>query len=131
MLGIDTNILVRYVTQDDPEQAKRAATILERQCTAESPGFVNAVVLAEFVWVLERNYRYTRAQIAPVIEDLLTSADLEVEHAAEAWDALRSYRVEKAGFADLLIGRINAHHGCRTTATFDRKAGRSGDFKTV
>ena len=129
MTGLDTNVLVRYIVQDDPAQALAATELLENQCSAAQPGFVNAIALTEFVWVLERSYHYTRAQIAPVLEDLLTSADLSFEHAACAWDALQLYRNGNADFADLLIGRINHFHGCRTTKTFDRKASRSADFE--
>jgi predicted nucleic-acid-binding protein len=131
MIGLDSNVLVRYLVQDDPDQARTAAELLENQCSVDEPGFVNAITLVELVWVLERSYHYTRAQIAPVLEDLLTSADLTFEHAASAWDALQSYRSGNIGFADLLIGRINRFHGCRTTKTFDRKASRSKDFEAM
>lgn len=131
MIGLDTNVLVRYIVQDDPDQAQAATELLETQCSADDPGFVNAIVLTEFVWVLERSYKYTRAQIAPILEDLLTSADLSIEHAACAWDALQSYRGGNMDFAGLLIGRINHFHGCLTTKTFDQKASRIGDFEAI
>lgn len=131
MIGLDTNVLVRYIVQDDPVQSAAATEILESECTPEEPGFINAITLAECVWVLERAYRHTRAQIAPILEDMLTSAEFKIEHAACAWQALQAYRQSKADFADLLIGRINRLHGCRTTKTFERQAARSADFEEI
>jgi predicted nucleic-acid-binding protein len=131
MIALDTNVLVRFIVQDDRAQAAAATRLIAAECTSEEPGFVNAIVLSELVWVLERSYGYTRAQIAPVLEGLLTSADLDFEHAACAWDSLQAYRTTNTGFVDLFIGRINQAHGCTKTKTFDRKATRSADFEEV
>jgi len=128
MIGIDTNILIRYVVGDCEEQTHKAATILE-SCTDDDPGYVNAIVLSEFVWVLERCYKYSRTQISIVLEKLLATRELEFEHASAAWYATHAYGANKAGFVDLFIGRINRLHGCATTKTFDRNASVTSDFE--
>ncbi len=94
MIGLDTNLLVRYIVQDDLDQARVATAILESQCTVEDPGFVNCIVLCELVWVLESSYRYPKNLIAQKIEDLLKVGELEIEDRDEAWSALQIYRRE-------------------------------------
>lgn len=128
MIGLDTNLLVRHLTRDDPGQADMASRFLEQTCRPDSPGFVNHVVLCELVWVLETAYSYRRDQIAAAIEALLRAVDIEVEDAELAWLALRAYRDPGVDFADALIGLTNRAHGCDRTTTFDRRAARMAAF---
>jgi predicted nucleic-acid-binding protein len=122
MIGVDTNILVRLLVADDPVQTEQAIHFIKEQCSSERPGYVNSVVLAEFVWVLENVYRYDRSDLASAVERILVSADLAVEAHEQVASALRAFRAMNCGFADVLIGEMNIARGCEATATFDRKA---------
>ena len=128
MIGLDTNILVRYLVEDDAKQASKAAHLIETRCTEDSPGFVNRVVLCELVWVLESAYDYPRATVAATLESLLRTAELEIDTAEAAWPALAVYRSSGVDFSDAFIGRLNRNAGCDATATFDKGAARLDDF---
>jgi predicted nucleic-acid-binding protein len=131
VIGLDTNVVVRYIVQDDREQARAATTLIETQCTVDDPGFVSTVVLAELVWVLERAYGYARARVADVLAAILTSVEIKAEQPDIAHAALVSYRDGPADFADYLIGRIDAAHGCEATATFDKRSAKSGFHRLI
>ncbi len=128
MIGLDTNVLVRYLTQDDTRQASAAARLLENELSADTPGYVCAVVLAELVWVLSAAYAATREEIADTVEGLLGAPSLAFEHKAEVWQALRSYRAAKADFSDCLVAQVARAAGCTRIATFDRTAARVEGF---
>jgi predicted nucleic-acid-binding protein len=123
VIGLDTNILVRFLVLDEPAQSARATQIMEALSEAD-PGFVSAVVLAETVWVLERSYRQDRAAIARVVQELLSADGLVLEHPEAVAMAMSSVRDAGADFADALIGAIAAEAECTHTVTFDRKAAR-------
>ncbi|MGH7812833.1 MAG: PIN domain-containing protein [Candidatus Binataceae bacterium] len=130
MIGIDTNILVRYLVQDDPEQGRKAERFITDECSAESPGFINRIVLCETVWVLESAYGYPRPKVALALEKILRTAQFRIEDHQEAWLSLRDY--EAGGdFADALIAAVNLRAGCERTATFDRKAARRAGFAAL
>jgi predicted nucleic-acid-binding protein len=131
MIGLDTNLLVRLVVGDDPQQTRRAKAFVDRHCTPETPGYINCIVLAELVWVLRASYDYTRSQIAAVVESLLVGADRMVEHPGAVQASLDDYKAGRLDFADALIGRVNKIDGCEATATFDRKAARLDGFVAV
>jgi len=122
MTGLDTNVLVRYLAQDDPVQARTASRFIEEQCSAESPGFINHIVLCELIWVLKRCYAVKQEQVLQVIEQLLRTVQFKVQDPEIVWAALRQSRKGKADFPDCLIGRINISHGCQKTVTFDQAA---------
>lgn len=130
MIGLDTNVLVRYVVQDDKKQAAAAGKLIETQCTEASPGFVSQLVLAELFWVLARGYEYAKPVLIQVLLKLLSSAELEVENADDAWLALRAYESGSADFADYLIGIRGRTAGCESTFTFDKNAAKTG-FHTL
>ena len=104
MIALDTNILVRYIVHDDTAQAAAATRVIERECTSTRPGWIDAVVLCELVWVLESAYDYTRIVVVEVLRTLLTSAELRVESPQIAWAALQAYQIGTADYADCLIG---------------------------
>ncbi|WP_419934350.1 PIN domain-containing protein [Candidatus Palauibacter sp.] len=128
MIGLDTNLLVRFITGDDPELATVATRLIQDRCTPESPGYVGVPVLVELVWVLRRGYRYEKAAVIQAIRALLGTAELIVENAEVVQLALRDYESGTADFADYLIGRANRACGCARTYTFDRRAARSSLF---
>ena len=123
MIGLDTNVLVRYIAQDDKAQSSRATTLIEEQCTPANPGFVGLVVLAEMVWVSETRYGATRAEVAEIVRRILSIRQLVVQDADTAWKALRLFETGKADFADCLIERTASNAGCEKCMTFDKKAG--------
>jgi predicted nucleic-acid-binding protein len=128
--GIDTNILVRYLVRDDAVQFRVAVRFIESDCTEDEPGFVNHVVLAELVWVLERGYRYSRSAIVTVLATLLRTRQLSIEQADDAASALNEYQ-DGADFADSLIAAANSRAGCEYTATLDRNASRRKGFRLI
>ena len=122
MIGLDTNVIVRFLAQDDPVQSPLAARLFNR-LSPDEPGFISLVVLAEVSWVLARAYKTTRAELAGAIEGLMRSAEIRVEKAEAAWRALGAYQSSKsAEFADALIAEIAALQGATRTVTFDRRA---------
>lgn len=131
MKGLDTNVLVRYLVQDEPRQAALATRTIEKQCTPDSPGFVGQIVLCELVWVLESNYQQARTQIATIIEQLLQVSQLDVMDPDVAWRALGDYKNSNADFSDHLVARSNEAHGCESTLTFDKKASRHAAFQLL
>lgn len=131
MIGLDSNVVVRYLVRDDEAQAAASARFLNESCTAADPAYLDRVVLCEVFWVLSRAYGYSREQIATAIEALLRTAQITVDCASLVWTALEAYRTDRADFADTLIGLSNAEAGCSTTVTLDRKAARLPTFKLL
>jgi len=128
MTGLDTNVLVRYVVQDDPAQSAVATRLIDN-FTAAEPGFVSMIVVVETVWVLQSSYKAERPEIARVLEALLRSRELVVEHAELVWQALRIFTRSRADFADCLIQRCGEAAGCDETVTFDLRASRTAGMK--
>ena len=123
MIGLDTNVLVRYIMQDDAVQAAKASTLLE-SLSADAPGWISLVSIVELVWVLAAAYGLGRGQILAALEVLLSTKELKVERADVAWKALRTWRGAKSDFADCLISSCAASAGCERTLTFDRGAAK-------
>lgn len=130
MIGLDTNVLVRYVTQDDPVQSAKASELIESLTTA-SPGFISLVSIVELVWVLQSCYQSARSDVVMVLETLLRTRELTVEHAEIIWQALRKFMANKADFADCLIERCAHAAGCEYTATFDLDAIKTTGMKRL
>ena len=131
MIGVDTNVLVRYIVQDDPAQSHAATRYLERHCTAKSPGYICLIVLCELVWVLDSAYHYQRKHIAEVLKGVLDAAEFDIEQADIARRAWMEYDAGVGDFADCLIGQLNTNAGADHTATFDRRAGKHEMFKLI
>jgi len=123
MTGLDTNVLVRYIAQDEPEQSPKATRLIE-SLTAEAPGYVTLVSVVELAWVLNGCYGCTKGEVCEVLETLLRSRELVVADTDIVWKSLRLYRDSKADFADILIERLADAADCIHTATFDRTAAR-------
>lgn len=129
MIGLDTNILVRYLTQDDPIQSPKATEIIERRLTEQTPGFLSVVVMVEIVWVLDRAYRLPTDQIAAAIERIIQTDVFSVENEQEVFTAMIAFKEGHGSFADALITGLSAKAGCSFTLTFDHKALRLPGFK--
>jgi predicted nucleic-acid-binding protein len=131
MIGIDTNILVRYLTPDDPIQSAKAAEVLERRLTEKNPGFVSVVAMVKTVWVLDRAYFLRSQEIATAIERLLQVEVLAIETSRKC--SLRWSHSNRGAdpYADALIAELGARVGCTRTLTFDRKVTRLSGFELV
>lgn len=127
MIGLDTNVLVRYLMQDDARQSQAANRLLE-SLSRDAPGFVSLVALVELTWVLESAYGLDRAQIARAVENLLRANSILVERDTLVQRALRRFRDGTADFADCLIASIANDAGCSKTMTFDRVAAKTAQM---
>ena len=127
MVGLDTNVLVRYLTQDG-EEAPAVTRFLETTCTEQSPGFLCMIVLCELVWVLDRAYGYDRRSIVLILERLLSTREFEIENAQAVWRALGDYETGPADFADYLISYVCREHEAGPVYTLDRKAAKHKGF---
>jgi predicted nucleic-acid-binding protein len=131
VIGLDTNVLVRYLVRDDPAQTRIADRIIEGAEDAGEPVFVNHVVLSELVWILARSYRFNRTRIAEVLEGMLSAPTLAFEGKDCALGALRDFQDGTADYSDCLIGRKNRAAGCETTVTFDAEAVKMPGFRSA
>jgi predicted nucleic-acid-binding protein len=131
MIGLDTSILIRYLTLDDPAQSAKAAEILERRLTPNNPGFVSVVAMVEAVWVLDRAYGLTNREIATAVERLLQVEVLEIENEQQVFTAMVALKQGRGSFADALIAELALRAGCTRTLTFDQKAARLPGFELV
>ena len=131
MIGLDTNVLVRYIVQDDPGQAAAVSRLIEGRCTAQSPGYVSVPVLVALVWVLTTAYRQEKAVVIRVLRQILRTAEFMVEDRDTVLVALREFESGPADFADCLIAHRNHARGCTRTYTFDRRAARGNHFALV
>lgn len=131
MIGLDTNVLVRYFAQDDAVQSKRATALME-SLSAERPGYVSQVALVELVWVLARCYGVERGQLKDILESMVGTKELLVERADTVRKALRVFAAsDKADFADCLIERSGHVAECEYTATFDVTASKVAGMQLV
>ncbi|VVE84541.1 PIN domain-containing protein [Pandoraea sputorum] len=131
MIGLDTNVLVRYFAQDDVAQSKKATALME-SLTAEQPGYVSQVALVEVVWVLGRCYGVDREQMKDIIDSMIATKELVVESADTVRKALRVFAASaKADFADCLIERSGHAAECEYTVTFDGTAARVAGMRLL
>ncbi len=123
MIGLDTNVLVRYIMQDDAKQAAKANKLIE-SLTTDEPGFFTLVSVVELGWVLSSSYGLKREQVAQAFDALLQTKEIMIESAEQVRRALRVYRATSADFADCLIERAANNAGCERTMTFDITAAK-------
>jgi predicted nucleic-acid-binding protein len=126
MIGIDTNVLLRYIAQDDVAQSRRAATLIEKECSADKPGYVGLVVLVEVVWVSESIYRATKLEVTEIVRRVLSIKQLVVQDAETAWKALRLFEANNVDFSDCLVACSAVAAGCGSIMTFDKQAAKIG-----
>ena len=131
MIGLDTNVLVRYLVQDDPDQSAKATALMERRLTADEPGFISTVVMAETAWVLQRSYGWSGQDLASILEHILQVDVLVVEHDQQVAEAVSRLNAGEGSFSDALIAAMARGAGCSHTVTFDRRALRLPGFEPV
>ena len=129
MIGLDTNVLVRYLAQDDPVQSPLATDVIEFRLTERNPGFISIVAMFETVWVLDRAYGLAEDAIAAAVERMLQADTLVVENEQEVFTAMIALKEGGGSFADALIGALGAKAGCSRTLTFDKTALRLPGFE--
>ena len=122
MLGIDTNVLVRFLVRDDESQFEKARKLIKREVATGRRVFVSQLVLLETEWVLRSRYNLSKIEIIAAISGLLDATDVQFEDEPAIEAALFVWRDSVADFADCLIGARNSRLGCRATATFDSRA---------
>jgi predicted nucleic-acid-binding protein len=130
MTGLDTNIVVRYLTHDDAAQTTAAVKVID-SLSPDSPGFLSLIVVVELVWVLEVSYRFKKNEIEQVLETLLRSKELVIERAEIVSQALRKFSTSRADFADCLIERCGHAAECQYTVTFDQNAASDAGMKLL
>lgn len=131
MLGVDTNILVRYLVRDDQLQYEKARRLIDREVAKGDPVLVSLLVLLETEWVLRSRYQLAKADIVTAYSALLNTTDLALEDEPSVENAIYSWKDSAADFADCLIDACNRRLGCRATATFDDRALRLAGFIAV
>jgi predicted nucleic-acid-binding protein len=131
MLGVDTNVLVRFLVRDDQPQYEKARRLIDREVAKGEPVLVNLLVLLETEWVLRSRYELAKAEIVAAFSALLESADLAFEDEPSIESAIYSWKESSADFADCLIESRNRRLGCRATATFDGRALKQTGFISV
>jgi predicted nucleic-acid-binding protein len=129
MIGLVTNVLVRYLVQDDPAQSRLATEVVERRLSEANPGFVSIVAMVETVWVLDRAYGLRPSEIAAAVERVLQADAIVVENEQEVFAAMVALKEGHGEFADAVIAALSARAGCERTLTFDRKALRLPGFE--
>ena len=130
MIGLDTNVLVRYIMQDDPKQSAKATKLIE-SLDAGRPGYITMVSVVELYWVLTSCYELTGQQIAQALQTILRTKQLLVERADQVMRALRVFGKGGADFADCLIERSASGAGCEETMTFDVKASKHAGMRLI
>ena len=130
MIGLDTNVLVRYIMQDDAKQSLKATKLME-SLTGDELGFVSLVSVDELGWVLLSSYDLDREQVARALELLLRTKTVVVDRADEVTKALRVFKANSADFADCLIERTAASAGCGRTMTFDVGAAKASGMTLI
>lgn len=131
MIGLDTNVLVRYLVKDDISQAEKAVRFIRKATENGEAFFINNIVLCELVWVLESAYEYNKLEIAGVLEKIMMTKQFQFETKDEVRQALHDYKCGKGDFADYYIGRLNHVHGCDETITFDQSLKNNPFFHVI
>jgi predicted nucleic-acid-binding protein len=131
MLGVDTNVLVRYLIRDDQSQYEKARRLIDREVSKGEPVLVSLLVLLEAEWVLRSRYALPKSEIVAAFSALLDTADLTFEDEPSVEHAIYLWKDSSADFADCLIDARNLRLGCRATATFDGRALKLAGFVGV
>ncbi|PJE77339.1 hypothetical protein CI610_03744 [invertebrate metagenome] len=122
MIGLDTNVVIRYLVQDDSKQSGLATQLIETRLSMETPGFISLITLIETVWVLSACYQQNKSQIITILRQIITTRQLKIERSDIAHQAIQRYKSGNGDYSDAVICLINTENGCHETLTFDKKA---------
>jgi predicted nucleic-acid-binding protein len=131
MIGLDTNVLLRYLIKDDEAQGERSARVIRRAAVRGEPVFIGPIVLCEMVRVLESRYGYAKPEIVSALTAILDADGFDIADRNVVRSAVNDYRTHKTDFADCLIGRTNEAAGCRETVTFERRLEAIETFRVL
>ncbi len=131
MKGLDTNVVLRYLLQDDRAQAATVNKLMEQLGGPDGPGFISLPTMLEVAWVLRSRYRMARSEVATALDSLLSTDALLIQNERELFTAVASLREDLGSFEDALIGALGQWIGCTVTLTFDKKASRLPGFELV
>lgn len=131
MIGLDTNLLVRFIMQDDPIQSRQVQHMIERRLTEHNPGFISLAAILETTWVLESTYKQSRQKIAEAIHRILQVETFVIQNEQEVYTAMIALKAGLGSFGDALIAALGTWSGCTSTLTFDRKASRLRGFELI
>ena len=129
MYALDTNVIIRYLVQDDKKQAQKASDFIEN-LNDDNLGFISCIVLCEINWVLKTAYKVPKKQCIEVLNNIVSIANFEIENLDCCLAALRHYKSGQADFSDYLIQSISQLKGCNSVITFDKKALKGEGFKS-
>jgi predicted nucleic-acid-binding protein len=130
MIGLDTNVIVRYIAQDDIKQSALATNLIN-SLTKDSPGFITLVSVVELVWVMQSCYQSTKQEVVKILETLTATRELMIENSETLIKAIRVFSNSKADFSDCLIERSANKAGCEYSVTFDVDAMKHAGFKSL
>lgn len=131
MTGLDTNVVLRFLLEDDPHQTAQVRRLLAEARDRREPLYLSMVVLCETVWTLKSVYRKSRQEIANALLLILDADVFQVEEEDNVRTAVQLYQTGRAEFPDYLIGQIHQAHGCRHTVTFDRALHGTPGFSSL
>jgi predicted nucleic-acid-binding protein len=131
MIGLDTNVLVRYLTQDDAAQARRASALIAESTARGARCYLSPIVLCELTWVLREAYDQTRTSLLSTLDLLLSTRQFEIGDKDLVREAIEAFRAGSADFADYLIGAMSRRDGCAETVTFDRRLRDVAGFRVL
>ncbi len=124
MKGLDTNVVIRYLVQDDPIQSALATHLIEQEFSETQRGFICHIVLCEVVWVLKTCYKRPKENLVEIIQTLMEIKQLSLQEPQVVWEALQIYKNSTADFSDVLLMMVNQLNGCEYTVSFDAKAAK-------
>ena len=132
LVAVDTNILVRYITQDDEQQAKLVEHFIQRCLDNNKNIFINNIVLCELVWVLNRGYHYSKEQIISILKQILSTKEFLFEKQDMLWQALEIFEHKSIDFSDAIIAVLNTNvYQCIKTFTLDKSAAKYDQFELL
>ncbi|MFZ0243052.1 MAG: type II toxin-antitoxin system VapC family toxin [Desulfobacterales bacterium] len=131
MNGLDTNVLIRYITQDDGPQAAQAEKAIENARSRNEKLLIQPMVLCEMIWVLDSAYGMTKSQVLSAIELVMRTAQFKIVDKDMCWKALADFSQKNGDFADYYIGRTNMRDGSGVTLTFDKALTDSDMFSLL
>lgn len=131
MIGLDTNVLVRYLTEDDPVETRRASDLITTVTARGGKCFISAVVLCELAWVLRGAYDVSKADLLIALDQILATSQFVIGDKDVVRRAVDAYRRGRADFADYFIGGLHTQAGCGKTVTFDRRLRNAEGFQIL
>jgi predicted nucleic-acid-binding protein len=130
VIGLDTNVLLRFIAQDDKQQSPMADTIIA-SLTKRNPGWIAVATVLEFVWAMSKSMRFPKSVVCNALDRMLALDTIVMEQETIVSLAVQQYRATRADFADCLIAASARAAGCAKTVTFDKIAARDAGMELL